>query len=496
MNLLRNLKHMGIIALSLGFLLPGTVARAASLESITGESQILPIEDGSEKYILKSDAFYCLKADGGKDAAAAVHYFDHVEMDGTVLNGFYYHDETGHFSAGQSHLVKLTNLTCETSDASDAEAGEEAEADGTDTEASTVTFDGIYMVNNLGKLTAAPQVHYISNYVLNGVTYDGYYFFDENGKMITETGAYELHQTSNGRTFDGTYYFGGTNGVLVQEAATTEDGFPVDETGLITGLDDLGMDTLKPQLESMLVGYDGTWSVYVKDLDTGEDFSVNNMPLYSASLIKAFVMAKTYENMDAVLENEAAYMKTTVDNAAVPTKVNDLLWNMITVSDNESCNELARLQSDAHDFLKGAEEVDLFIQEEGFADTTFQSTLHPSSSSSQSLGGRNTTTVEDCGRLLEMIYNGECVSEEASAEMMNLLLNQQNTAKIPAGISGEIQTANKTGETDEDQHDIAIVWGPKTTYILCVMSQDFSNGNTAIENIRSISKVVYNYLNL
>ncbi len=56
-----------------------------------------------------------------------------------------------------------------------------------------------------------------------------------------------------------------------------------------------------------------------------------------------------------------------------------------------------------------------------------------------------------------------------------------------------MKTANKTGETDENQHDIAIVYGPKTTYILCVMSEDSTN---AIANIRSISKVVYNYLNL
>ena len=56
------------------------------------------------------------------------------------------------------------------------------------------------------------------------------------------------------------------------------------------------------------------------------------------------------------------------------------------------------------------------------------------------------------------------------------LMNQKNTAKIPAGISADIP-ANKTGETDLDQHDMAIVYGPKTTHILCVMSvEDFKSG--------------------
>ena len=53
-------------------------------------------------------------------------------------------------------------------------------------------FDGYYMVNNLGKLTAAPQVRYISNYTVDKTTYDGYYYFDENGKMVTEPGTHEL----------------------------------------------------------------------------------------------------------------------------------------------------------------------------------------------------------------------------------------------------------------------------------------------------------------
>ena len=186
-------------------------------------------------------------------------------------------------------------------------------------------------------------------------------------------------------------------------------------------------------------------------------------------------------------------MKTTVDDAKVQDKVDTLLWNMITVSDNESCNELGRLQSDTHDFLDGAKQVNKYLKKEGYAETSYQSTLHPSSSKLITLGGHNQTTVTDCGKLLERIYRGECVSKEASEEMLNLLKNQQNTSKIPEGLGVSVPTANKTGETDEDQHDIAIVYGTKTTYILCVMSENASN---AINNIRSISRVVYNYLNM
>ena len=124
-----------------------------------------------------------------------------------------------------------------------------------------------------------------------------------------------------------------------------------------------------------------------------------------------------------------------------------------------------------------------------------QHTLHPAASAQESLGGRNMTSVKDCGTLLEKIYKRECVSKEASEEMLNLLSNQENTWKIPQGLPDGIKSANKTGETDQDQHDIAIVYGEKTTYILCVMSENCPE-STAVTNIQNISKIVYNYLNL
>ena len=233
----------------------------------------------------------------------------------------------------------------------------------------------------------------------------------------------------------------------------------------------------------------------MKDLTEDKKFEINSQSLYSASLIKVFVMAQTYANMDAVLQNEAEKLKKDISDPAVSTKVNDLLWNMITVSDNESFNELVRLQTASGVFKDGAEAVNAFLAENKYLDTSVQHILSPSSSKDAGLGGRNTTSVKDCAQLLEGIYNGECVSKEASEAMLNLLLNQQVTTKIPSGVSASVEIANKTGETDTDQHDIAIVYGEKTTYILCVMSENCQEGE-AVSHIQDISGIVYNYLNM
>ena len=446
-----------------------------SLGSVTEESQILPIPDGSGKYILKSSGFYCLNEDGTRENAPAVHYFDHFVIDGTVFDGYYYHDENGKFAAGNPHMVQIRNLTAPTEDGSGAE----------------VSFDGC---NNLGKLSASPQVRYMDNLVVDKTTYNGLYYFDQYGKMVTDPGIHYLEMNAAGQMFDGYYYFGGENGVLVQEEGTTPEGFPVDGTGKVE-TKDLGMEGLETRLTELFGSYDGIWSVYVKDLTNDKEFQLNSRPLYSASLIKAFVMAQTYANMDTVLQSEAAKMKKDVSDPAVSTKVNDLLWNMITVSDNESFKELVRLQTTSGVFKDGAEAVNAFLAESQFADTSVQHTLSPSASKDAGLGGRNTTSVKDCGELLSRIYKGECVSKEASEAMLNLLLNQQVTTKIPSGISASVEIANKTGETDTDQHDIAIVYGEKTTYILCVMSENCKSGD-AVSHIRDISGIVYNYLNM
>lgn len=453
--------------------------QAGSLLSVTEESQILAIEDGSGKYLLKSDGFYCLNEDGTLETAPAVHYFDHLVIDGTVFDGYYYHDESGKFRAGNPYMTYL-NLPA---------AAEEAP------EEMAVSFEGYFMVNNLGKLTAAPQVRYMNDLKLNNQSFNGYYYFDEYGELVTETGIHELDMTSNGQHFEGMYYFGGENGLLVQEEGTTPEGLSVDETGHLKDSDKLGMGTLEPKLTEMLESYPGEWSAYVKNLDSGEEILINNQSMYSASLIKAFVLADSYNEMENVMANEGQKLKKEADSPEVKVKVDDLICNMITVSDNESFNELVRLQSEKNDFKEGAEKINEYLKEEGYGDTSIQHTLAPSASPSIGLGGRNTTSVKDCGMLLERIYKGDCVSKAASEEMMNILLQQEVDWKIPSGLSSDVKVANKTGETDTSQHDIAIVYGEKTTYIFCVMSQNCPE-STAIHNIRDLSRVVYYHLNL
>ena len=47
---------------------------------------------------------------------------------------------------------------------------------------------------------------------------------------------------------------------------------------------------LRIKINEKLKGYSGNWSVYVKDLKTGDVLSINETSMYPASVIKLFVM--------------------------------------------------------------------------------------------------------------------------------------------------------------------------------------------------------------
>ena len=181
------------------------------------------------------------------------------------------------------------------------------------------------------------------------------------------------------------------------------------------------MTSLESTVESLVSDYNGSWSVYVEELEYENEFSINNQGMYPASLVKLFTMAATFENMEQVLENETDYLGS--ETSARDT-VAQLLENMIEVSDNESYNELVRIQSPDRNFAEGCNLINAYLQEEGYTGTGVHTTLHPAASSTANDGlGDNVTCVEDCGALLEKIYKGTCGSQEDSGEMLHLLLD-------------------------------------------------------------------------
>lgn len=242
---------------------------------------------------------------------------------------------------------------------------------------------------------------------------------------------------------------------------------------------DLSWEQLESELTHRINSYSSKWSLYLKDLSTGNVISINDRPQESASLIKLYVMGAVMQQ----IQDQELEMNDTIRS---------LLNDMITVSDNSATNELVRYLDPDHNHKNGMKKVNAFIEAQGFTNTHEYNGLEDSSLW-YSLDTPNITSAKDCGVLLERIYQGELVSHLASRQMEDLLLDQEITYKIPSTIPAESTVANKTGETSDCENDAAIVYTPKGDYILCIMSYELTNKNSAVTYLREMSSLIYNY---
>ncbi len=220
----------------------------------------------------------------------------------------------------------------------------------------------------------------------------------------------------------------------------------------------------------------GSFGIYVKNLKTGEQLVINDGKYSSASIIKLFVMAGIYNEIEQgnVVKNDA---------------VGGSIYNMITVSDNYSSNYLVKVMGGGN-YYNGFSKENDNTRSIGCLNTQHL-TLFSGYGDFVSYG-RNWVSPYDCGILLEKIYNRTLVSPERSDEMLYMLKNQQRRNKIPYHLPYGTVCANKTGETSTVQSDVGIVYSPNCDYIICVTT---NNAPSGIINIRDISLMTYNYFN-
>ncbi|MCI9546699.1 MAG: serine hydrolase [Lachnospiraceae bacterium] len=238
------------------------------------------------------------------------------------------------------------------------------------------------------------------------------------------------------------------------------------------------MEKMEGVVQQLIARFgDGEWAVYVKDLTRGGSFEINSHSMESASLIKLYIMGAVWQAVE--------------DKALVMTpEIQELLTQMITVSDNESSNRLVEaLSPSGLSHPEGRTVVNGFAAANGFSETSQGRDLkdHRDVEPVE----KNYTSVRDCGLFLEKVYRAQCVSPEASGQMLELLKGQQRREKIPGGLPEGVVTANKTGEVSTMEHDVAIVYGPGRDYVLCVMSVGLIDTQEARQHIREISAAVY-----
>lgn len=240
-----------------------------------------------------------------------------------------------------------------------------------------------------------------------------------------------------------------------------------------------GSDNTSINLKSEISSYikksatSGTWSVYVKNMKKNEVVEINSTTrMNSASVIKLYVLATAYDKVNLGSLKES--------------KISSDAEVMIKNSDNEATNRIISA-------VGGKSVVNSYISKNGYSSNTQLNRLLGGNYTSSGID--NYTTSKDVASLLEKIYNRKLVSPKYSDTMLEFLKKQNNRKKIPAGVSNGT-VANKTGEISNQgvQNDAAIVYTKNADYVIVVMSTT-SDNSKAINNIKEISRIVYQYYN-
>ena len=258
--------------------------------------------------------FYMFDKNGKLLRKQSVYYFDKKTVSGVRFDKYHITDSNGRISKGERGFVNVAEQNVR---------GKKIIA-------------GIYYVEAYGKLADRGTVRYIRQRRFGGRNFkSGYYYFYGTGRICMRPSFHKMNKTVQGKKFNGIYYFGNDNGRMAQKAGwvtcdgqqyyvdqngkmlvnrwkdgyylksngtiaknmKTPDGQYVDWRGRKSTRSEYALSEFKSELESFASAYGGNWSVYIKDLKTGNVVNINDQEMYPASTIKAFVMASVYDQI-------------------------------------------------------------------------------------------------------------------------------------------------------------------------------------------------------
>lgn len=205
----------------------------------------------------------------------------------------------------------------------------------------------------------------------------------------------------------------------------------------------------------------GTWGVVLRQTDGSITANLNaGRQFTSASVYKLYVAYVVYQKLDS----GEITMQTATDNGK---NVDVCLDIMITRSDNACAVALGNMIGwDANNGM---------LHAKGFGSTSI------------AYGGQ-LTTPQDVANYLGQLQSGSLMAAGNRDALLHKMSNNIYRYAIPAATPG-IASANKLGAAGVFNHDAAIVYHPKGTYVLVVMTQGSNHGEIR-ELARQIASVM------
>lgn len=250
------------------------------------------------------------------------------------------------------------------------------------------------------------------------------------------------------------------------------------------------------RIEKLVKEHKGKVTVALKDLKTGETFSINpDEPMPTASLIKFPVMIEAYRqaaegkidlNAPITLRKKDMVPGSGVltyhfsDGATFPLV--DAVHLMITYSDNTATN----LVLDAI----GIGSTAATMEKMGYPNTKIHSKVFRRDTSvfpeRSKVFGLGSTTANDMVKLFEAVHAKKIVDEKSSEAMWKHLLSCDDKSKFPRFLPAGTKVAFKTGSIDNARTCAGVIETKGGPVALCVMTNDNEDQSWGDDNAGNV----------
>jgi beta-lactamase class A len=250
---------------------------------------------------------------------------------------------------------------------------------------------------------------------------------------------------------------------------------------------------LQLQLSALVGHAPGRVGIAVEDLATGMTSGVNQgASLPAASTIKIPVMVEVFKQMEAgeLDLNTVVHLEATdrdwgwgdMADATPGTArtVKQLLWLMITQSDNTATNMLIRVVGRAH--------INATMLDLGLRNTRLGDYIR---SETETIRYALRTSPHDMLTLLDAIARDRLVDQWSSREMLAILEGQKHNGLLPAPLPEGVKIAHKTGSLHDTLNDVGIVYNADEPYVIAVMTTQLPDLDLGRAFIHRVSRTAY-----
>ncbi|MDX1687050.1 MAG: serine hydrolase [Candidatus Promineifilaceae bacterium] len=275
---------------------------------------------------------------------------------------------------------------------------------------------------------------------------------------------------------------------------------------------ELSFELLEGVIRSKLNSFDGMGSIFVMDLQTGEEININSdVALSGLSILKIAIFAEAYRHLELPLNDyeQQLFYDTAVRSSNYAA---NLLLHIVAGEDNTYAGADILTESM---WRLGLENTFMAVPYDAVPPAHRRTTYTTPANSRVDLESQpdptRQTTAEEMGALLAMIYHcaktgggtlmavypNAYTPEECQAILDLMVLNEEGNL-IRFGVPNDVPVSHKHGWIPDTHGDAGVVFSPGGDYILVEYLHrpgGWLQADLSFPILREISRAVYNYFN-